>query len=292
MDVQNEPLTAYAKSKKEAEKVITEFCTLNKIPFAVARLGSVYGPGEGAYGKVIPTFIRAAIAGKPLSVSDPSARRRFIYVDDVAKKFMYMIENKQTGIVQVTGKKEITIGELAKYINALIQKGSIPRNALEKDLKKETQWFKKQRTIIFDVDGTLIDHTKRQVRMRKEYRTIKERRAHIESTELLALDTVLPGVQETLKKLSREYRLIAVSNRQNGKNLVAELSRFGIAHYFTDIIAVGPVRAKAAKIKAFTQILGTYSLLPDQVTVIGDSDVEKSAASALGIRFVRSTKNI
>lgn len=291
MDVTKTPLTPYAQSKLEAENVVTEYCNKKHIPFGIARLGSVYGPGEGEYGKVIPTFIRAALAGEPLTVTNPRETRRFIYVCDVAGELVRMIKNKTTGIVQVIGTKEISIGQLAKYINALIQKGYKPRDSFEKNLQSEIEWFQKHRTIFFDVDGTILDHWKRMYAVYKiccqhygytplpfaRYKQNKKnglsdattkyrqwKRQRIEAPLLLATDTLIPGMKNVLARLHSIHKLVIVSARQSKSKLEKQLVNFGIRNYFDTVIA-DPAKVMQGG------------------TAVGDTEVEIEAAARAGI---------
>jgi nucleoside-diphosphate-sugar epimerase len=76
------PPDAYAHSKRLGE----EACRLHEAPALVARLTSVYGPGqvawEGATG-AIASFAARALEREPIViVGDPARSRDFVYVDD------------------------------------------------------------------------------------------------------------------------------------------------------------------------------------------------------------------
>ena len=76
------PPDPYAHSKRLGE----EACRLHDAPTLVARLTSVYGPGqvawEGATG-AIATFAARALEGEPIVIpGDPERSRDFVYVDD------------------------------------------------------------------------------------------------------------------------------------------------------------------------------------------------------------------
>ena len=77
------PPDPYAHSKRLGE----EACRLHEAPTLIARLTSVYGPGqvarEGATG-AIASFAARALDGEPIViVGDPERSRDFVYVDDV-----------------------------------------------------------------------------------------------------------------------------------------------------------------------------------------------------------------
>jgi UDP-glucose 4-epimerase len=78
------PPDPYAVSKRLGEQA----CRLHRAPSVVARLTSVFGPGqvraEGATG-AIAAFAARALAGEPIVIpGDPSRTRDFVFVDDVA----------------------------------------------------------------------------------------------------------------------------------------------------------------------------------------------------------------
>ena len=56
-DVYAKHRTPYAISKLEAEAIATSYCRDHNIPLGIARLGLIYGPGEGVYQKAIPMFM-------------------------------------------------------------------------------------------------------------------------------------------------------------------------------------------------------------------------------------------
>jgi UDP-glucose 4-epimerase len=81
---QDPPPDPYAISKRLGEQA----CRLHPAHSVVARLASVFGPGqvkaEGATG-AIAAFAARALAGEPIVIpGDPSRTRDFVFVDDVA----------------------------------------------------------------------------------------------------------------------------------------------------------------------------------------------------------------
>lgn len=111
------PQTPYAESKLEAELEVTGFCTTHGIPYGIARLGSVYGPGEAAYRKVIPTFIALAVAGDALPLMGKgTARRHFLYVDDAARALLLMAQSSFRGVLNVVGSTVVSTREVADLI--------------------------------------------------------------------------------------------------------------------------------------------------------------------------------
>lgn len=114
------PQSPYARSKYTAEQLCATWAARRGVPLCIVRLGLVYGPGEEAYEKVIPQYIRMALNGQALVVYGKSdITRDFIYVADAARAIRILIENKATGVYNIASGNTVTIAELARYINKL-----------------------------------------------------------------------------------------------------------------------------------------------------------------------------
>src|SRR6188768_3492977 len=76
---------AYACSKAIDEFLALAYHRERRLPVIVARLFNTVGPRQtGRYGMVIPTFVRQALAGEPITVyGDGRQTRSFTYVGDV-----------------------------------------------------------------------------------------------------------------------------------------------------------------------------------------------------------------
>ncbi len=76
----------YGASKFFCEKLIQLYCRQNKCEFSILRYGSIFGPGEEAYGKLIPFVIKDLLQEKtPVLFGDGSAERDYLFVDDVVE---------------------------------------------------------------------------------------------------------------------------------------------------------------------------------------------------------------
>lgn len=108
-----------------ASKAIDEFLALayhreRKLPTVVARLFNTVGPRQtGQYGMVVPTFVKQALAGRPLTVyGDGTQQRCFCHVSDVVRALADLMEqDRHYGEVFNLGSdEEITILELAERV--------------------------------------------------------------------------------------------------------------------------------------------------------------------------------
>jgi nucleoside-diphosphate-sugar epimerase len=78
------PTTAYGKSKLEGTRAVVERCAALGLRGMVARVFTVYGPGEHS-GRLLPSLIEAKRTGKALDLTSGVQRRDFTYVEDVAE---------------------------------------------------------------------------------------------------------------------------------------------------------------------------------------------------------------
>ena len=76
---------AYACSKLIDEFLALAYWKEKKLPIVIVRLFNTVGPRQtGQYGMVLPTFVRQALAGQPITVfGDGTQSRSFTYVADV-----------------------------------------------------------------------------------------------------------------------------------------------------------------------------------------------------------------
>ena len=86
---QLEPISLYGASKLYGEYDVRAHCKRRNIRCAVLRFGHIYGPGEGAYEKLIPKTIALLLCGeRPMLAGDGSATRDFLYVGDAVEATM------------------------------------------------------------------------------------------------------------------------------------------------------------------------------------------------------------
>jgi len=112
--------SSYVISKLTGEIHCLNFHQLKSVPVIVARFFNVVGEHQRSdFGMVIPTFVNAALSGKPLVLyNDGSQRRSFCYIDDVLTAIVGLISAPDTwgNIFNIGNDKAITINELADYI--------------------------------------------------------------------------------------------------------------------------------------------------------------------------------
>lgn len=119
---------AYACSKALDEFLALAYWKERQLPVIVVRLFNTVGPRQtGQYGMVIPSFVRQALAGQPITVfGDGSQSRSFTYVGDVVGALIKLsAESRAIGQVYNIGNThEITIRALAEKIKTMTNSSS------------------------------------------------------------------------------------------------------------------------------------------------------------------------
>jgi UDP-glucose 4-epimerase len=113
---------AYACSKLIDEFLALAYWKEKKLPIIIARLFNTVGPRQtGQYGMVLPTFVRQALAGHPLTVfGDGTQSRSFTYVSDVIDALVALAaEPRAVGhVFNIGNVGEISIRDLAAKVVA------------------------------------------------------------------------------------------------------------------------------------------------------------------------------
>jgi UDP-glucose 4-epimerase len=119
---------AYACSKMLDEFLALAYWKERKLPAIVVRLFNTVGPRQtGQYGMVLPTFVRQALAGQPITVfGDGTQSRSFTYVGDVVRGLIGLVnEPRAVGqVFNIGNVEEITIGQLAERVKAATSSAS------------------------------------------------------------------------------------------------------------------------------------------------------------------------
>ena len=119
---------AYACSKLLDEFLALAYWKEKKLPVVIVRLFNTVGPRQtGRYGMVLPTFVRQALAGKPITVfGDGTQSRSFTYVGDVVAALAKLAsEPRAVGqVFNIGNTEEVTIRALADRVRVLAHSSS------------------------------------------------------------------------------------------------------------------------------------------------------------------------
>jgi UDP-glucose 4-epimerase len=114
---------AYACSKMIDEFLALAYWKERKLPVIVVRLFNTVGPRQtGQYGMVIPTFVRQALAGQPITVfGDGTQSRSFTYVGDVVSAMVALIDEPRAvgQVFNIGNGAEITMNDLAARVKQM-----------------------------------------------------------------------------------------------------------------------------------------------------------------------------
>lgn len=112
-----------------ASKAIDEFLALaywreRKLPVVIGRFFNVVGPRQtGAYGMVLPRFVDAALAGRPIMVHDDGQQQRcFAHVSDVVRTVLALMECSAAvgNVCNIGSDQPVSILELAEHVIAAV----------------------------------------------------------------------------------------------------------------------------------------------------------------------------
>lgn len=119
---------SYACSKAIDEFLALAYWREKKLPTTIVRLFNTVGPRQtGRYGMVIPTFVKQALSGRPITVYGDGAQTRcFGYVGDVVDALVKLMDHSDAvgQVFNIGSDEEVSILELAKRIKQLTKSDS------------------------------------------------------------------------------------------------------------------------------------------------------------------------
>lgn len=120
---------SYACSKALDEYMAFAYYHEHGLPVTVVRLFNTVGDRQtDAYGMVIPTFVKQALAGKALTIhGDGNQSRCFVYVKDVVWALRKLMDHPETSgeVYNIGSTESVTISELADRVLSATQSGSL-----------------------------------------------------------------------------------------------------------------------------------------------------------------------
>jgi len=112
------PRGVYDEAKRYAEAMAMAYHTQQGVDTSIARIFNTYGPRmRPSDGRAVPTFVRQALEGKPLTVfGDGTQTRSFCYVDDLIRGLVQLAESGEHMPVNLGNPGEFTLNELAETV--------------------------------------------------------------------------------------------------------------------------------------------------------------------------------
>ncbi len=118
--------SSYDEGKRYAEALTMAYHRVHGLGIRIARIFNTYGPRMRLDdGRVVPTFIRQALAGEPLTVhGDGSQTRSLCYVDDLVEGLVRLVHRPVPQAVNLGGTQEMSVLDLARLILELTRSPS------------------------------------------------------------------------------------------------------------------------------------------------------------------------
>jgi dTDP-glucose 4,6-dehydratase len=112
------PRGVYDEAKRYAEAMTMAYHRQQGVDTAIVRIFNTYGPRMRPFdGRAIPTFVRQALEGKPLTVfGDGSQTRSFCFVDDLIRGLVLLAESGEHYPVNIGNPAEMTLLEMAETV--------------------------------------------------------------------------------------------------------------------------------------------------------------------------------
>ena len=176
---------SYACSKAVDEFLALAYYKKSGLPVVIGRLFNTVGPRQtGQYGMVLPTFVRQALAGEPITVyGDGSQARSFCYVSDVVGAMTALMEHPEAAgeIFNIGNDEEVRIRNLAELVkkktNSVSEVVLVPYDVAYEpgfeDMQRRCPSLKKIQKLIgykprVDLDGILdrvISHMREELQI-------------------------------------------------------------------------------------------------------------------------------
>ena len=117
------PRGVYDEAKRYAEALTMAYLRQQGLDTCIARIFNTFGPRMRPNdGRAIPTFLRQALADKPVTVfGDGSQTRSFCYVDDLIRGLIALNESGVHDPVNLGNPHEMTLLEMAEAVVELTE---------------------------------------------------------------------------------------------------------------------------------------------------------------------------
>jgi UDP-glucose 4-epimerase len=119
---------SYACSKAIDEFLALAYWREKKLPTTIIRLFNTVGPRQtGRYGMVIPTFVKQALAGRPITVYGNGKQTRcFGFVGDIVGALIKLMDRSDSvgQVYNIGSTEEISIFQLAEKVKELTNSNS------------------------------------------------------------------------------------------------------------------------------------------------------------------------
>ena len=115
------PRGVYDEAKRYAEALTIAYRTTHSVDTAIVRIFNTYGERMRADdGRAIPTFIRQALAGEPLTVTGDGRQTRSVcYVEDLVAGVLDLTASAHPGPLNIGNPTELSVRQIAEDVIAV-----------------------------------------------------------------------------------------------------------------------------------------------------------------------------
>ncbi len=115
------PRGVYDEAKRYAEALTMAYHRQQGVDTAIVRIFNTYGSRMRPHdGRAIPTFLRQALANRPITVfGDGSQTRSFCFVSDLVRGIIALAESGYHNPVNIGNPDEFTLLQLAEIVKEL-----------------------------------------------------------------------------------------------------------------------------------------------------------------------------
>jgi len=118
------PRACYDEGKRFGEALVTSFRRVRGVRAAIVRVFNTYGPAMRLDdGRVVPEFLAAAMAGRPLPIQgDGTQTRSYMHVSDLVEGLVRVAMDQDLDglVLNIGNPHEITVRELAERLLAIM----------------------------------------------------------------------------------------------------------------------------------------------------------------------------
>jgi dTDP-glucose 4,6-dehydratase len=115
------PRSMYDEGKRFGEAIVTAYRLKKTVNTAIVRIFNTYGPRMRADdGRVVPTLVSQALAGKPLTIfGDGYQTRALCHVSDTVEGVVRLLRSEYAGPINLGNPEEVTIRNLADLVREI-----------------------------------------------------------------------------------------------------------------------------------------------------------------------------
>lgn len=136
-----DPPSGYSISKLAAERLCMIYAKEFKFQLIIARIGTMYGPGDRIH-RLIPQIIVRAINNKQIDLNSGLKKRDYVFIDDVVEALIRIKEatfNNGVNIINISGGRSYSLRKIVDLILSFAKSkskvfyGQIPERLGEAD---------------------------------------------------------------------------------------------------------------------------------------------------------------